>query len=130
MLQSYSHFTLPNLYRVVDGISIYDPKFNIVSPGADADIYFPYSETGRRLTALHPDIEELLFDPGFASAVGHLDDKNKPILFSMARLDKVKNLTGLTQWWVLRHGGKRGRTGRSGWFRTAADPAIDVLPVL
>jgi sucrose synthase len=28
---------------------------------------------------------------------GHLDDKSKPILFSMARLDRVKNITGLVE---------------------------------
>ena len=42
------------------GVSVFDPKFNIVSPGADLDIYFPYTDTKRRLTALHAEIEELL----------------------------------------------------------------------
>ncbi|VAI05837.1 unnamed protein product [Triticum turgidum subsp. durum] len=28
---------------------------------------------------------------------GHLDDRSKPILFSMARLDRVKNMTGLVE---------------------------------
>ncbi len=28
----------------------------------------------------------------------HRQDKNKPILFTMARLDRVKNLTGLVEW--------------------------------
>jgi sucrose synthase len=39
--ESYAQFTLPGLYRVVAGIDVYDPKFNIVSPGADEDVYFP-----------------------------------------------------------------------------------------
>lgn len=39
------------------GISIYDPKFNIVSPGADPDIYFSFRGTGRRLTSLHDDLK-------------------------------------------------------------------------
>ena len=43
------------------GINVFDPKFNIVSPGADLDIYFPYTDEGRRLTALHTEIEELLY---------------------------------------------------------------------
>lgn len=30
------------------GIDIYNPKFNIVSPGADLDIYFPYKEASGR----------------------------------------------------------------------------------
>ncbi|EFN59180.1 hypothetical protein CHLNCDRAFT_48488 [Chlorella variabilis] len=54
----------------------------------------------RRLTGLHKDIEELLFDPDFKGAVGQLEDRSKPILFSMARLDKVKNLTGLAEWYA------------------------------
>lgn len=54
-------FTLPGLYRVVHGIDVFDPKFNIVSPGADLSIYFNYTEEKKRLTALHPEIEELLF---------------------------------------------------------------------
>ena len=45
----------------VQGINVFDPKFNIVSPGADLDIYFPYTDKDRRLTALHAEIEELLY---------------------------------------------------------------------
>jgi hypothetical protein len=26
------HFAMPDLYRVVHGINVFDPKFNIVSP--------------------------------------------------------------------------------------------------
>lgn len=61
--ESHTAFTLPGLYRVVHGIDVFDPKFNIVSPGADMCIYFPYSDNERRLTALHGPIEELLYDP-------------------------------------------------------------------
>ena len=31
-------------------------------------------------------------------AVGVLSDNTKPLLFTMARLDRVKNLTGLVEW--------------------------------
>jgi len=61
--ESHAAFTLPGLYRVVHGIDVFDPKFNIVSPGADTCIYFPYSEKQKRLTALHGAIEKLLYDP-------------------------------------------------------------------
>lgn len=61
--ESHTAFTLPGLYRVVHGINVFDTKFNIVSPGADMSIYFPYSERERRLTALHGSIEKLLYDP-------------------------------------------------------------------
>jgi hypothetical protein len=39
------------------GIDVYDPKFNIVSPGADQEIYFPYSQGERRLTSLHGELK-------------------------------------------------------------------------
>jgi len=96
--ESHIAFTLPGLYRVVHGIDVFDPKFNIVSPGADMSIYFPYTENEKRLTSLHGSIEKLLFDPDQNDEhLGQLDDRSKPIIFSMARLDKVKNITGLVE---------------------------------
>ncbi|OWM74348.1 sucrose synthase [Punica granatum] len=98
--ESHTAFTLPGLYRVVHGIDVFDPKFNIVSPGADMSIYFPYTEEKKRLKSFHPEIEELLFSQ--VENTEHLcmlKDRNKPILFTMARLDRVKNLTGLVEWY-------------------------------
>lgn len=96
--ESHSAFTLPGQYRVVHGIDVFDPKFNIVSPGADMCIYFPYTEKKKRLTALHGSIEKLLFDPEQNDEhVGSLSDRFKPMIFSMARLDKVKNMSGLVE---------------------------------
>lgn len=97
--ESYSSYTLPGLYRVVNGIDMFDPKFNIVSPGADAEIYFPYSERERRLAALHPEIEELIYGTAPRDdARGALTNRDRPLLFSMARLDRIKNITGLVEW--------------------------------
>jgi sucrose synthase len=97
--ESYQQFTMPNLYRVVNGISIWDSKFNIVSPGADASIYYPYSDESRRITSIHDHIEELLYgDPVENVSVGRIT-KGRPIIFSMARLDKVKNLCALAEWY-------------------------------
>ena len=59
--ETYRHFTMPGLYRVVNGIDLFDPKFNIVSPGADAEVYFSYLDHERRLQSLLPDIERLLY---------------------------------------------------------------------
>ncbi|MBD3812409.1 sucrose synthase [Thiobacillus sp.] len=97
--ESYRAYTLPGLYRVVNGIDLFDPKFNIVSPGADAGIYFPYTDTARRLHSLMPEIERLLYapDPGVPYR-GQFADPDKPLIFTMARLDRIKNLTGLTEW--------------------------------
>jgi len=96
--ESYKAYTLPGLHRVVDGIDVFDPRFNIVSPGADPEIYFPYSETERRLVGLHDELEELLFGATSGTSRGELADRDKPVLFSMARLDRVKNLSGLAEW--------------------------------
>lgn len=98
--ESHISFTLPDLYRVVHGIDVFDPKFNIVSPGADMSIYFPFTEEKLRLTALHPEIEELLFsETQNEEHICVLKDRSKPIIFSMARLDRVKNMTGLVEWY-------------------------------
>ena len=48
--ETYQNYTMPGLYRVVNGIDLFDPKFNIVSPGADA-IRFSYLDAS---TGCHP----------------------------------------------------------------------------
>ena len=59
--EQHMAFTMPGLYRVVDGIDVFDPKFNIVSPGADESVYFPYTDKEKRHLDLHPAIEELIY---------------------------------------------------------------------
>lgn len=98
--ESYSSFSMPGLYRVVNGVDVFDPRFNIASPGADEGVYFPYTEVDRRLSALTPMIEELVLgDPG-PTARGHLTAPDKPIVFTMARLDRIKNLSSLLEWYA------------------------------
>ncbi|KAL0341669.1 UNVERIFIED_CONTAM: Sucrose synthase 7 [Sesamum calycinum] len=98
--ESHVAFTMPGLYRVVSGINVFDPKFNIASPGADQSIYFPFTEKQKRLTKFQPAIEELLFSKEENDEhIGFLADRKKPIIFTMARLDIVKNITGLTEWY-------------------------------
>lgn len=109
--ESYTSFTMPGLYRVVNGVDVYDPKFNIVSPGADADIYFSYKDTSRRHLGLHKDIDALLFGDASGKnntgrSAGHNTNDirgnflqaDKPLIFTMARLDTIKNITGLVEW--------------------------------
>ncbi|KAA6184630.1 sucrose synthase [Thiohalocapsa marina] len=98
--ESYTHFTLPGLYRVTAGIDVYDPKFNIVSPGANADVYFPFSEQERRLSHLQPDIDDLLYGDARPGQIrGVLARRDRPLLFTMARLDRIKNISGLLDWY-------------------------------
>jgi sucrose synthase len=98
--EAHGAYTMPGLYRVVHGIDVFDPKFNIVSPGADPDVYFPASETERRLSHLHPEFEELLFGQETRHDIrGVLVERDKPVLFTMARMDQIKNITGLVRWY-------------------------------
>ncbi|KAL8550080.1 hypothetical protein ACS0TY_008782 [Phlomoides rotata] len=98
--ESHTAFTLPGLYRVVSGINVFDPKFNIASPGADQSVYFPHTEKQKRFAMFRPAIEELLYSKADNDEhIGYLEDRKKPIIFSMARFDIVKNITGLTEWY-------------------------------
>ena len=97
--ESYGSFTMPGLYRVVNGINVFDPKFNIVSPGADASLYFPYTEEERRLSGLHEEIEGMVYGEPDDYSRGLLADRTRPLIFTMARLDRIKNLTGLVKWY-------------------------------
>jgi len=96
--ESYKCFTMPELYHVVDGIELFSPKFNVVPPGVNEKAYFPYSRTEERVMSDRKQLEDMLFtqeDP--AQIFGKLDDPSKRPIFSMARLDRIKNLTGLAE---------------------------------
>jgi sucrose synthase len=96
--ESYKCFTMPELYHVVDGIELFSPKFNVVPPGVNENVYFPYTREEDRIPDARQRLEELLFtleDP--SQVYGTLDDPSKRPLFSMARLDRIKNLTGLVE---------------------------------
>jgi sucrose synthase len=96
--ESYQRFTMPELYHVVKGIDLFSPKFNLVPPGVNEVVYFPYHRKDDRISSDSDRIEELLFteeDPSMA--FGKLDDPTKRPIFSMARLDRIKNLTGLAE---------------------------------
>ncbi|MEA5592917.1 sucrose synthase [Rivularia sp. UHCC 0363] len=96
--ESYQCFTMPDLYHVVSGIELFSPKFNVVPPGVNESCFFPYSRKQDRVESDRNRLEELLFtldDP--TQVFGKLDDPNKCPLFSMARLDRIKNMTGLAE---------------------------------
>ncbi len=96
--ESYQCFTMPELYHVVSGVELFSPKFNVVPPGVNEKAYFPYSRTEDRIIGDRTQLEELLFtleDP--TQIFGTLDDPTKRPIFSMARLDRIKNMTGLAE---------------------------------
>ncbi len=97
--ESYTTFTMPELQRVLHGINVFDPKFNIVSPGVDPRIYFPFHHKKQRFHKLHDELDQLIFGKADECTLGSFSNPEKPILFSMARFNKVKNITGLIQWY-------------------------------
>lgn len=98
--ESYSSFTMPGLQRIIQGVSAFDPKFNIVSPGADEEVYFSYTEKDSRFADFAEEIENILFGEVHPAGRGALAERERPLVFSMARLDRIKNLTGLVQWFA------------------------------
>ena len=97
--ESYLNFSMPGLYRVTGGINLFHPKFNIVSPGVNKKIFFPYTDKQSRIKEIQKELNELLFenidDP---ETIGILEDPRKTPIFTMGRLDKIKNITALVKW--------------------------------
>jgi len=93
--ESYQFFTMPDLYQVISGINLFAPKFNVIPPGVDEKLYFPYYETERRIDHKWKQWEKRFFYDESKDIFGKLDDPDKPPIFTMARFDKIKNITGL-----------------------------------
>lgn len=95
--ESYQTFSLPGLYQVKNGINLFAPKFNVIPPGVDESIYFPYYINDQRITTRTTYWEKRLFTDNTPDIFGTLDDPHKPPIFTMSRLDKIKNITGLIE---------------------------------
>ena len=98
MFESYEFFSMPGLYRVESGMDPRLARHNIVPPGASEDYFFPLTESKRRVEAVTNRLNAWFFsgDPP-ADAVGQLENPDLPPVFSMARMDKIKNLPGLVE---------------------------------
>jgi sucrose synthase len=97
--ESYRNFTMPGLYRVAGGINLFHPKFNILPPGVDTDLFFPFKEKNKRTKEITNEINKMLFSKNYSlGSVGQLKNPDLPPIFSMARLDKIKNITSLVKW--------------------------------
>ena len=94
--ESYKCFTMPGLYHVVDGINLFNPKFNRVPPSINEQIFFPYQQSERRdADALR--VRDLIFADENPHIRGHLDDPNKRPILAVAPITLVKNLAGLAK---------------------------------
>jgi len=92
--ESYVDFTMPGLYQVTGGVNLFHPKFNVIPPGVDEETYYPPGAGSRELAV---EMEELLFRARDRDIVGELSDPGLVPIFSMARLDRIKNITGLLE---------------------------------
>jgi len=95
--ESYQFFSLPRLYQVVNGINLFAPKFNVIPPGVDEQLYFPYHQKEKRVQTKWQQWENRLFHDNADDIYGSLDHLDKIPIFTMARFDKIKNITGLIQ---------------------------------
>ena len=96
--ESYQFFTMPGLMQVISGINLFHPRFNVIPPGVNREIFFPFSESERRLPRRHREsLEEALFSQCCEDSIGELANPDLPPIFTIARLDRIKNLTGLVE---------------------------------
>lgn len=96
--ESYQFFTMPDLMHVTGGINLFHPRFNVIPPGVNTDTYFPYKEKKKRGSWQKTrKIAEAIFTVEDDDSLGHLDNPDLPPIFSIARLDRIKNLTGLVE---------------------------------
>jgi len=95
--ESYQFFTMPALMHVRSGINLFHPRFNVIPPGVNEAIFFSYSEKKRRQTKKKNGLAKLLFEVEDHDCLGTLNNRELPVIFSMARLDRIKNLTGLVE---------------------------------
>jgi sucrose synthase len=95
--ESYKHFTMPQLYHVLNGIDLFSPKFNRIPPGVDERIFFPYSQLERRPIETRHTIAKYLFEQEDPRIIGKLSDPNKCPILAIAPVISVKNLAGLTE---------------------------------
>lgn len=95
--ESYKCFTMPQLYHVVNGLDLFSPKFNVVPPGVNENIFFPYNQTPDRVRSDKQRVHDLLFTHSDPHILGHLDNPSWLPIFSFAPIHSIKNLTSLAE---------------------------------
>ncbi|GAB1545240.1 sucrose synthase [Scytonema sp. NUACC21] len=95
--ESYKHFTMPELYHVVDGIDLFSPKFNMVPPGVNESIFFPYERKENRDPSFHNRVKDLLFTREDPQILGHLENTSKRPIFAVGSVTPNDNLAGLIE---------------------------------
>jgi len=103
--ETYEAFTLPGCYRVYSGFNIHSSRFMINPPGTDTERFHPFGDSRAGDEAREQQVERMVVDPeAVPGALGALRDPTKPLLLTMARLDRIKNLSGLVRSFARRPG--------------------------
>ncbi|AUT03736.1 sucrose synthase [Nostoc sp. CENA543] len=95
--ESYKCFTMPHLYHVVDGIDLFNPKFNMIPPGVNEQLFFHYGQKDKRDSNLTKKISDLIFSTESHQILGKLDAAQKRPILAVAPITSIKNLTGLVE---------------------------------
>ncbi|MBR8837614.1 MAG: sucrose synthase [Stigonema ocellatum SAG 48.90 = DSM 106950] len=95
--ESYKCFTMPQLYHVVNGIDLFSPKFNLVPPGVDENIFFPYDQTQDRDAKVRTQVHNLLFTQEDPQIQGVLDNQSLRPIFAVGPITSIDNLTSLAE---------------------------------
>jgi sucrose synthase len=95
--ESYGAFTLPDCYQVVSGSDIRNPKYNMNPPGVDEKNYFPYHEQEKRNLDRTYLLKTRILMEDSDGIFGRFNVPEKPLLFAMSRLDRIKNLSGFVE---------------------------------
>ncbi|MEA5563980.1 sucrose synthase [Anabaena sp. UHCC 0399] len=95
--ESYKCFTMPHLYHVVNGIDLFSPKFNMIPPGVNEQVFFHHSQKAKRDPNLTKKIYSLLLHEEHPQILGRLDNNQKRPILAVAPITSVKNLTGLVE---------------------------------
>jgi sucrose synthase len=95
--ESYHYYSMPGFCQVLGGVNLFHPKFNVISPGVDEEIYFPYFEKEKRPGSRNDRLTALLLRDEGDEIFGNLEDPKRIPLFTMSRLDKIKNVAGLVE---------------------------------
>lgn len=101
--ESYEFFTMPGLIQVISGTNLFHPRFNVIPPGVNEDFFFSFAATEKRDKKITRKVNEIFFEVEDQDCMGKLEAPDLPVIFSIARLDRIKNLTGLVEAYGKNH---------------------------
>jgi sucrose synthase len=95
--ESYKYYTMPGLMHIVGGVNIFHHKFNVIPPGVNQEVFFPFHRKEKRLKQQTTDLSDLLFVQENKDTYGTLENPDLPPIMTISRLDRIKNISGLVE---------------------------------